>query len=804
MLTCKVINKSSLIVPVRNNINPPSDNTNLKDMTPTDPENYRSLADHFLKLVAERGGIEKNFYLENAIKKGNANQEDMHEGKVAGMAWQYLDTFLGYLETNREDAYNRAVTKIGFTHQQINDLNNKKNRFNKCSYVFFLAVQYCVFAEFQDLDFKNIVDVADKIAFRTSTFELSLDRTGSLAFSFTPLSLITKGIKYFSDSYSTIINGYGKNLDRLSKKNKAIEFNYMHTRLLPYLEHPEYQRPEKLEITRNNKKEIFHPQRENIHRLGLPDYFLVRGALFNSLGIPAFKGLWLNLGYLRKEMPLLPDQFPQFYDGKKYRMDAEGYFFAIDDADRKQMVDSLGQPVHYANPAKFVFDTNGALCYGLTEQKLKQNPDLYNIQILNSANFLFELHYTWLWPWQKFTVRMAKELEHRIKEEHQDLDIMKTKNYQELASFMHTYYQPELQAAWRAQYFGKYFSFGLAGLSLAVSAWFVHAYGQALIAPLAAVWLAGILSTIGFFRDSYRRLMSRGEQLSKRNIGDMALRQRELNRINQQASRQLDIEREKQLEVKDTFSRAFYEINPGISQMTTQLAKQSEDNQADIIDYNHLKTIFSGIENSLKVTVQKQTQSFISDINGQISAMQNDIKTSLKKNEEALAPLYKLISDMKEALGTINDIADGINLLSLNAAIEAARAGDAGRGFAVVAKEVGKLAEQTLGIVKQHDNLSKESQQEIDKILAVSKKGNLLIAEKVNLIVAGIASLDEQLSEIYKPILEDITTGMKKILDVEQRLNDRGAASEENTAAIEEINGQLELVLETVKDIEQR
>jgi methyl-accepting chemotaxis protein len=309
---------------------------------------------------------------------------------------------------------------------------------------------------------------------------------------------------------------------------------------------------------------------------------------------------------------------------------------------------------------------------------------------------------------------------------------------------------------------------------------------------------------MGFFKDNYRRLMSRGEQMSKRNIGDMALRQRELNRINQQATRQLDIEREKQLEVKDTFSRAFYEINPGISQMTTQLAKQSEDNQADIVDYNHLKTIFAGIENSLKVTVQKQTQTFISNITDQISAMQNDIKTSLKKNEEALAPLYKLISDMKEALGTINDIADGINLLSLNAAIEAARAGDAGRGFAVVAKEVGKLAEQTLGIVKQHDNLSKESQQEIDKILAVSKKGNLLIAEKVNLIVAGIASLDEQLSEIYKPILGDITTGMKKILDVEQRLNDRGAASEENTAAIEEINGQLDMVLHTVKEIEQR
>lgn len=174
-----------------------------------------------------------------------------------------------------------------------------------------------------------------------------------------------------------------------------------------------------------------------------------------------------------------------------------------------------------------------------------------------------------------------------------------------------------------------------------------------------------------------------------------------------------------------------------------------------------------------------------------VVAQMNSIYDSVKLVKEAISELNKKSQEINQIVELITSISDQTNLLALNAAIEAARAGEQGRGFAVVADEVRKLAEQSSNATKEISNLLGAIQIESQRAVESMEQGEKEVETGNNVI--------QKVGDNFKNIMgavQGLTTQIKDIVSIIEQtaegIQNVETATEEVTAAAEEVSASAE------------
>lgn len=164
------------------------------------------------------------------------------------------------------------------------------------------------------------------------------------------------------------------------------------------------------------------------------------------------------------------------------------------------------------------------------------------------------------------------------------------------------------------------------------------------------------------------------------------------------------------------------------------------------------------------------------------------IARRVKETADTVARLGQRSDQIGQIVGTIEDIADQTNLLALNAAIEAARAGEQGRGFAVVADEVRALAERTTRATKEISDMIRSIQAETRSAVTVMEEGVHEVAQGTDEAAkSGVA----------------LQTIMELVNNVSMQISQVATAAEEQTATTNEISQNMLQITDVVQQTAQ-
>ena len=231
------------------------------------------------------------------------------------------------------------------------------------------------------------------------------------------------------------------------------------------------------------------------------------------------------------------------------------------------------------------------------------------------------------------------------------------------------------------------------------------------------------------------------------------------------------------------------QVNTGaqsLSQGATEQASSIEELSANMQDISH----------SIQASTKTAGEAYKLQGEAGVAVLQSNEK--MEEMRKAMDDITAKSNEISKIIKTIDDIAFQTNILSLNAAIEAARAGAAGKGFAVVADEVGNLAQKSAKAAQNTGLLIEETIEAVEKGAKITEE----TAESLNSVSKSteeVNTLIEKISSASSKDLEGITSLNQGLQQISSVVQANSATAEQSAAASEELTGQANKMNELVE-----
>ncbi|QOR66158.1 HAMP domain-containing protein [Cytobacillus suaedae] len=259
------------------------------------------------------------------------------------------------------------------------------------------------------------------------------------------------------------------------------------------------------------------------------------------------------------------------------------------------------------------------------------------------------------------------------------------------------------------------------------------------------------------------------------------------------SSEELTASAEQTSKATEQISIAIQEVSEGSTQ---QVATVTQTNDIVVEISKGMEQVANSIQSVAELTVETTEKSTTGNavVNRTIEQM-NDVQKQVADTSAVINALGAKSNEIGQIVDLITQIANQTNLLALNAAIEAARAGEHGRGFAVVADEVRKLAEQSGQAAGQISSIVAQIQDESLKAVESMELGTTSVVEGIDMVrqtgesfkditkmIEVISSQSQEVSAIVEEVNAG-STGMVQMIEEVANISEQSAGNSQNVAA---------------------